>query len=231
MTKIIAVMSPKGGVGKTSFTSEFGIALSKLKQKTLLIDSNLYAANLSLYLGMKNHPATLNDVLKSNMDVSKAIYHYSENLFVLPSSIHIESEENLFEANKFRKILISLHAKYDYIVIDTEPSMGKINNTIVKHVDEVVVVSTPDLPALLTSHKLVILLKQDDVKCSLVLNKVSHRGYELKMREIEELMGIPVLKEIPYDVSVVRAVAKRKPLMKGRIFKKIQRIAEQIVEY
>ena len=54
MSQVIAVVSGKGGTGKTSFTALTGMALSRLGMKTLLLDCDVGLRNLDLYLGMSD---------------------------------------------------------------------------------------------------------------------------------------------------------------------------------
>ncbi|HZX34606.1 MAG TPA: P-loop NTPase, partial [archaeon] len=63
MGRIIALVSGKGGVGKTTITANLGIALAKRDLNVCLIDADIAMANLSLILNMQNSPITLHDVL------------------------------------------------------------------------------------------------------------------------------------------------------------------------
>ena len=54
MSQVIAVVSGKGGTGKTSFTTLTGMALAQLGKKTLLLDCDIGLRNLDLYLGVSD---------------------------------------------------------------------------------------------------------------------------------------------------------------------------------
>ena len=54
MSRIIVITSGKGGVGKTTTTSNIGIALAKLEQRVLLLDADVGLKNLDLLLGLEN---------------------------------------------------------------------------------------------------------------------------------------------------------------------------------
>ncbi len=231
MADIIAVMSPKGGVGKTFLASTLAISLSKLGHYVLLIDLNLYASNLSIYLGMKNLPTTMNDVIKFNVPPEKAIYKFKENLHVLPATTHVELEELNITMKFLRNFLFKLSSKYDYIIIDTEPGFTKNNDVIMRSVEKILLVSTPDIPTLMTTHKMVLMLKHKSISnLGLVLNKVMNAYYELKTREVEELMGVDVLERIPFDKSVMKFVSLRTPITKGRAFRRVMSLAKRISE-
>ena len=63
-TTIIPVASGKGGVGKTCFVSNLGIALAEMGHSTVVVDLDLGGANLHLALGMPNEFPGIGDVLK-----------------------------------------------------------------------------------------------------------------------------------------------------------------------
>ena len=64
MTRIIACASGKGGVGKTTFVANLGVALAELGKDVIAVDTNLTTPNLGLHLGVPLYPTTLHDVLK-----------------------------------------------------------------------------------------------------------------------------------------------------------------------
>ncbi len=231
MSDIIAITSPKGGVGKTFIASTLAICLAKLGNHVLLIDTNLYASNLSLYLGMGHLPTTFNDVIKFNVPVEKAIYHFNDLLDVLPSTTNIELEEINFNIKFLRDLLFKLGRSYDFIILDTEPGFTKNNRAVVTVADKIFLISTPDIPTLMTTHKLVLILKnRGSNKTELILNKVMNAYYELKKNEIPELMGVDVLTTIPFDKNVLKAVSLRVELERGRAFKTILKLARNLTE-
>ena len=231
MGKAIAIMSPKGGVGKTFLAETLGICLNRLGYHILIMDSNLFTSNISLYLGMPHLPTTLNDVLKFKIPLSSAIYNFSESLDVLPSTTHLETDELTLNPEEFRKELFQLKRKYEFVIVDTETGFTKNNATIATSVDEILLIATSDIPTLMTTHKKVLLLKNKFIsKVNLILNKSSFSFYELKNDEVEELMGIKVISRIPYDRGVIKANALRKPIRRGKAFKEVMKIARTISE-
>ena len=63
MTRVISVVSGKGGVGKTTMTSNLGVALSKHGEDVVIIDGNFSGANIAQHFGMGFQDVSLNDVL------------------------------------------------------------------------------------------------------------------------------------------------------------------------
>ena len=69
MTRFIALVSGKGGVGKTTATLNIGHALSKQGKKVLLLDANMVTPNLALQLGILNPKDTLNQFLRKEKNL------------------------------------------------------------------------------------------------------------------------------------------------------------------
>ena len=65
LTKIIGIISGKGGVGKTTFSANLAIALSNFGKRVVVVDCNITTPHLAYYLGAKNYSITLNNVLKA----------------------------------------------------------------------------------------------------------------------------------------------------------------------
>ncbi len=229
MGKAIAIMSPKGGVGKTFLATALGLALDRLGFHTLIMDTNLFTSNVSLYLGMPHLPTTFNDVIKFGLPETSAIYHFSNSLDVLPSTTHLETDDLSLNPEQFRKTLFDLKRKYQFIILDTETGFTKNNTAIVTSVDEILLIATPDIPTLMTTHKKVIHLKKKYItKVDLVINMSRNAYYELKNDEAEELMGIKVIARVPYDKGVVKFISLRKPTKRGKAYKVISQLAEQL---
>ena len=72
--KIIVVMSPKGGVGKTTTAVNIATAISNLNKKTLLIDANLETPHVAVYYGFVGFKYSLEDVLNEKAKIQEAIY-------------------------------------------------------------------------------------------------------------------------------------------------------------
>lgn len=123
--KIIAICNQKGGVGKTSTCLNLGAALSALNKRVLLVDFDLQAS-LTILFGYKGKKS-LYDVLDGGMEeMLSAIQNPYRNLWLLPSNNRMMLLQN-YNNKKFEWTLkdkLNLIAKhFDYIIIDTPPSV------------------------------------------------------------------------------------------------------------
>jgi len=128
--KIIAFANQKGGVGKTTSVINCGAGLAKQGKKILLIDLDPQA-HLTLSLGVETHELenTIYDVLKGNVQISKALLDLPSGMQLLPSSIELSAAEMEFAGEPGREFLLKnalkkLDQSLDFILIDCPPSLG-----------------------------------------------------------------------------------------------------------
>ena len=142
---IIAFINQKGGVGKSILSFNVGAMLSFNKKKVLLIDLDAQSTLTDMAIpGTISYQATLFDVLKSKMDIKKAIVH-TENYDILPGDIQIASQEHKLNKNVLKKILEPVSNDYDYIILDCPPALGMMNITALYAADKIISVVKPDL--------------------------------------------------------------------------------------
>ena len=207
MSKVIGIFSLKGGVGKTSAVASLGHALSELGKKVLLVDANFSAPNLGLHFNIVDPPSTLHDLLNRKARLKDTICEL-EHFDVLPSALFPKREiPHLHLKNKIN----ILRKHYDIILIDSPPSLNEESLAPLLASDEILIVTTPDHPALITTLKAIKRAEQRDIKINgLILNKVYNKNFELSMEQIEKATDIPIMAVIPHDVNVMKAVSEFK---------------------
>jgi septum site-determining protein MinD len=211
MAKTIGVVSLKGGVGKTSVVCALGYAFSNLGKKVLLIDGNLSAPNLGMHLDLFDPEKTLHSILRRKANPSDAVYSL-EDFDVLPADIFDEAK---VQPLMLKKRINHLKRSYDVILIDSSPRLDDETLAVMLASDELIVVTTPDLPTLGTTMKAVKLARKRGAPISgLVLNKVHKKNFEVSLDDIEETLDLPVLAVIPHDVSVLKALSEFQPSTK-----------------
>ncbi|AHH06941.1 Atpase, para family protein (plasmid) [Borrelia crocidurae DOU] len=133
-TKIMTLASIKGGVGKSTSSIIFSILLAQ-KYKVLLIDMDPQASVTSYFSDILDDQnvdiisKNIYEVLTDRIDIDLSILKINENLSLLPSHLYLYLfyDDNMpFKETRLQDNLKLLDNSYDYIIIDTSPSLGII---------------------------------------------------------------------------------------------------------
>lgn len=209
MGKTIGIISIKGGVGKTTIAASLAADLANHhKKKVLLVDANYSAPNLGLHMDIVEPQKTIHDILADKARVKSAM-HNRFGVDVIPGSyVSIHQFNPLRLKDKIRIV----KDDYDFIVLDSSPSLNDEVLSTMLASDHLFVVSTPDYPTLSCSLKAAKLAKQRGKPIAgIILNKIRDPLYELSIKEIEKTAEIPVVARIPDDINNIRALYLRIP--------------------
>ncbi|MBU2612418.1 MAG: MinD/ParA family protein, partial [Nanoarchaeota archaeon] len=156
MGKVIGILSLKGGVGKTTSVVSLGAALASFGKKVLLVDANFSAPNLGIHLNLIEPQKTIHHVLSGDAEIEEAVYDF-ENLHVIPASVYPKKQ---FDPLKLKEKLKKIKNKYDFILIDSSPSLNNETLATIISADELFVVSTPDYSTLTMTLKAIAVAKK-----------------------------------------------------------------------
>lgn len=217
MARVIVVTSGKGGVGKTSVTSNLGITLAK-DSKVCLIDADLGLKNLDVVLGIENRVIfDMQDVISGVCSLSQALVKdkRNSNLYVLPACKSIDVQKINF--NYLEKIIGDLKQTFDYILIDSPAGIERGFYNAIRNADEAIVVVTLDISSVRDADKVVGILNGNgihDVK--LIINRVNMKhieeGISLPMSDAVDVLGIGVLGVVYQDEAISQGNNKGIPV-------------------
>jgi MinD-like ATPase involved in chromosome partitioning or flagellar assembly len=215
LTRIIAISSPKGGVGKTTVASNVAIALSEFGKKVIAVDCNLSTPHLTYYFSNEENDVTLNDVLLGRSEITEALYHQNGVMFI-PASTDLEDLVDL-DITKLKKNVRKLvnPEMIDFIILDSAPGLGRESLASMEAADEILLVTTPLPPVVSDIMRCYDIVKElGEKKVGLILNMVRKNRYEFSQREIARITKLPIVGSILFDANIINSVALRKPLMK-----------------
>ena len=168
--EVIAIANQKGGVGKTTTAFNLGVALAIQGKKVLLIDSDPQG-DLTVSMGFKeneDYKYKLSDLLncylkKIDVSVDNFIVTHKEGVDLIPSNLDLSTMEmNIYNSMNREKIfcrcLKNLRNRYDYILIDCQPSLSMLTINALAFADKIIIpVQSQYLAAKNTSQLLEII--------------------------------------------------------------------------
>ncbi len=215
MTRIIGIVSGKGGVGKTTIVANLGAALASFyKKRVIIVDCNVTTSHLGLYLGMYYHPISLNQVLRGEASMDDAIYDYSiPGLKIIPASLSLDELKGT-DIGELKYRIKDLFGKADIVLLDSAPGLGKEGMATIRASDEILFVTTPFVPHVMDVIKCHQIAKEVGAKSlGIVLNMSGEGRHELSPQDIEKLVELPIISTIPRDKHILRSLASKIPVV------------------
>ena len=224
MTISLAVMSGKGGVGKSGFSVNLGYSLLRSGKRVLLMDCDVGLANLDILLGITPRH-NLVDLIQSEMEASEVVVPIEDGLSLLPAATGIT---DLIEMDEdAREVLVSKLNRcfddYDYVVLDLPAGAGETVVSLAAMVQRRILLVTPEPTSLTDGYALVkILRKRFQLRdYQVVVNMVeSDREAAETFNKLDatcrNFLGIELsrLGEVHHDPAVREAVRRQTPFVK-----------------
>ncbi len=215
-SKIIAVYSNKGGIGKTTVAVNLAAEIARTTgDKTALVDLNLQLGDVSTFLNLNptfDVSYVINNLMEKKEDaLIKAFEQYKNtNLYVLSDPNYIEQSECI-TPQKIEKLFSSLKKAFPFIVVDLSSNIDENSLKILDISDLILFTTIVNIPAIRNAQRCLNLFKsrrylQDKVK--VVLNRYMEND-EIKLEDIETTLGEKVYWKIPNNYfSIMEAINK-----------------------
>ncbi len=211
--KVVGVVSGKGGVGKTTFVSNIGMALNEMSADVTVVDADMSTSNLGLQLGLYQFPVGLQDAIGGTIDIDRTVYMHPSGLKIIPSSVSLSYINRKIRPKRLKSVVSGMNG---LVMIDSPPGLGREVELVLNACDDVVVVTTPEITAATDAFK-VIQVSRDIGKepVGVVLNRVTGR-HEMRPEEVEEMTGVKVVGIVPEDGMMKKSIYGKTPLVKFR---------------
>lgn len=213
---IIAVMSSKGGVGKSTVAVNLAIALKQQAVgRVALVDGDLYFGDLAILLNIK--PEQTIHELNTSLDAEIAdrfLHQHPTGIEVLAAPPRTEQAEEI-SPDRFRTILSVLQTLYDYIVVDATVSSMDTMLATLDVADLAIVLSTLDVVCLKDVSQVIDMLGRlrfPSHNITVVGNRFDER-VSLNPKEAERALGLPFALVLPRDDRIVLATNRGIPLI------------------
>jgi pilus assembly protein CpaE len=233
--RAVAVFSSKGGCGTSFIATNLAAALDA---PTVLVDLNLQAGDLSLFLGLEPK-FSIADLVENRARIDDSllksyIVPHTSNLSLLAAPREADLADDI-EPEHIFEVLELLRERYDYVVIDPQHTFDSITLSALDQADEVVLVLTLDIPAIRSTQRALALfdrLGYPRHKVRIVVNRWS-KQVDLDLRQVERFLGERVTGYVQSDYhTAVNSINLGEPLVKSdpasRIATEIRHIAASI---
>ncbi len=173
-TRVIAITSGKGGVGKSTISANLGYALHALGFKVALFDADIGLANLDVLLRV-NAKKNIFHVLKGECELKDVAVDIEEGFTLIPGEsgediIKYADERNL---NNFFTQLDFLKS-YDFFIIDTSAGIDKRVQVFLDAADDVLVVTVPEPAAITDAYAMIKVISEKRDIVYMILNEVAN---------------------------------------------------------
>lgn len=221
--KTLAVLSGKGGVGKSNLSLNLSLALTKQKQRVLLFDMDIGMGNIDILIG-QTASYTMVDLLEKKLSIQQIIKKGPQNLAYVAGGTGISSvfEWSPSDLAHLIQELNSLTNQYDYMIFDMGAGMSESVLKFLKAVDEMIVVTTPEPTSITDAYAAIKLAASYSVSAPvrLIINKTlsdkeGNETYERFNRAVQQFLNISIslLGIVPNDQAVQKAVNRQMPFL------------------
>lgn len=221
--RTIAVISGKGGVGKSNFSLNFAITMSKKGHSVLLFDMDIGMGNIDILMGNTSGMSII-DFFEYGKTLKEIISPGPENISVIAGGTGLtklfELEEELFD--RFTGEFNGLLSDYDYIIFDMGAGINEDSTKFMLCVDDLIVITTPEPTAVMDAYSVMKYLNSinQELPFFLVCNRVhSDTEGQETVKRIQNALYKFLQKEIiplgflPDDKSVSKAVTSQIPFV------------------
>ena len=220
MGELIAVLSGKGGTGKTSVCAGIATALASSGKQILCIDCDVGLRNLDISLGMsENFALSFLDICEGDSPLNHAATHpIYPSLHFLTAPLNRSPES--IDPELFGQMLTKARAEYDYIFLDAPAGIDAGFRLATTYADRCILVTGPSPAAIRDASRtgeMLELMGKENIR--LVVNRISKRlftGMSLTVDDVMDNTGFPLLGIIPEDPNVTLAAAFSQPLLQYR---------------
>ncbi|HNR03976.1 MAG TPA: MinD/ParA family protein [Bacillota bacterium] len=222
-SRVIAVTSGKGGVGKTNFTVNLGIKFAQMGLRVVIIDADLGLANVDVVMG-KMSKYNLSDVINSNKNILEILEEGYEGVKFVSGGSGVQE---LVKLNRTQLVdllmkLGRLDEEADIILIDTGAGLSENVISFVHAAREVILVTTPEPTSITDAYALIktITHKDKTKNIKVVVNRADNAAEAFNILDklnivTQKFLGVKLQKlgYILNDTCVTKAVKIQQPFV------------------
>ncbi|HEX4903760.1 MAG TPA: AAA family ATPase [Acidimicrobiales bacterium] len=156
--RLIMVLSPKGGAGKTTVATNLAVGLaSRVPKQVVLVDGDLQFGDVGNALRLLSETSIRDAIAGGLHDATEVKVHltpHRSGLFALCAP-EVPGVADEITAQAFSKAVVLLHREFKYVVVDTDPGLGERTLTVMDNATDLVFVAATDVASVRGLHKTV----------------------------------------------------------------------------
>ena len=202
MARVYAIISGKGGVGKTTTAINLGVSFNVLGEDVIIMDANLTTPNIGIHLWAPIIPITINHVLTGQAKLEDAIYEHESGTKIIPASLSLKETEKI-DYRKLSEITKKLKKITNHVFIDSAAGLGEEARASINSADEIIIVTNPEMPAVTDALKTIKLAEESNKPITgVIITRYRGKPVEMSLANIRDMLEVPILGIIPEDESI-----------------------------
>lgn len=208
--RIISVISPKGGVGKTTVAVNLAVSLASTDERVVIVDLDLQFGDVTGTLGVDSRHSVVDALGKAaardEFVLRTMLTKYSAGVAVLGAPENPAAADRL-DAHRIGHLLRQLAAEFDHVIVDTSPGLTEPTIAAIEQSEALVAVGGLDMSSVRGLRKSLELLKELNLLprvVELVLNGVD-KAVGLTVEDAERIIGVPADVLVPRRKAVAIA--------------------------
>lgn len=234
--RIIAVMSPKGGVGKTTITTNLAVGLGKTAPMgVVVVDLDLQFGDVASGLMLEPErtlaDAVVGAAVQDSVVLKSCLTLHPAGIYALCAPV-LPTDAELISGEQVGRLLSQLSNEFQYVVVDTAPGLGEHVLATLELATDAVWVCGMDIPSirgLRTGLGILADLELVPQRRHIVLN-LADRRTGLTLKDIEATIGCPVDVVLPRSRAVPFSTNKGVPLLQDGTRDPVTKGLRQFVE-
>ncbi|MFU0790968.1 MinD/ParA family protein [Virgibacillus proomii] len=242
--KTVAVISGKGGVGKSNITLNLSLELLNQKKRVLIIDMDIGMGNIDILLGLQVQK-TIIDMFERHLSIQEIIETGPNNLHYVAAGSGLSNIFSMNQATKdfFFQQYQTIIPTYDYIIFDMGAGITQDTLTFILAADECIVITTPEPTSITDGYSMIkhIVSYNPSLPIQVIMNRSQSEAqgrkslerFQAVVRQFLQL-EIKLLGSLPEDKAVTKAVIRQTPFIflyeRAPITKAIKRLVLTYME-
>ena len=223
---VFAVISGKGGVGKTTTSANLAIGTAKEGKKTVVVDFDIGQRNLDMILGLENRVVyDITNVMDKEATLKQALIKDKkvDNLYFLAASQ--TKDKSVLDKDRVKELVDELKKEFDYIFLDSPAGIESGFEHTILYADNVIVVVNPEVSSIRDADRVIGLVDAKSQKAKegkeieklLIINRIDpeliKKGEMISSSDILDILSIKLIGKVPEDKRVIDASNTGKPVI------------------